>query len=188
MFKTFRMPAAVAARRTISIPGRGSTVAVPCRQTLADAASTLLNMRGLYEVLGGITRAPYQQQQYLWLQVAIPIMQAYVDALRAACERMERTGIAEPLPPAPMLPVAPAGQVTTITTTSSVLPTVWSVASAASAGAGAYHGYKRNKSVGWALWWALMGGAFPVITPAIALAQGFGKPERAPRKNPARRH
>ena len=39
----------------------------------------------------------------------------------------------------------------------------------------AYHGYKRNKSVGWALWWAIMGGAAPVIAPTIAFAQGFGK-------------
>ena len=45
----------------------------------------------------------------------------------------------------------------------------------ASVAASAYHGYRRNDSVGWAIWWALMGGAFPVITPAIALAQGFGK-------------
>lgn len=40
----------------------------------------------------------------------------------------------------------------------------------------AYHGYKRNESVGWAIWWGIAGAAFPVITPVIALAQGFGKP------------
>lgn len=51
------------------------------------------------------------------------------------------------------------------------------VVSTASMAASAYHGYKRNKSVGWALWWGLMGGMFPVITPTIAVAQGFGKPE-----------
>lgn len=39
-----------------------------------------------------------------------------------------------------------------------------------------YHGYKRNDSIGWALWWGLMGAAFPIITIPIALAQGFGKP------------
>ncbi len=42
----------------------------------------------------------------------------------------------------------------------------------------AYHGYKRNNSVGWAIGWALLGGLFPVITPVIALAQGFGKPKK----------
>jgi hypothetical protein len=61
---------------------------------------------------------------------------------------------------------------------SSALTTTWAVLSAASAGASAYHGYKRNDSVGWAVVWGLLGGAFPVITPAIALAQGFGQPKR----------
>jgi hypothetical protein len=45
----------------------------------------------------------------------------------------------------------------------------------ASMAASAFHGYKRNESVGWALWWGLMGGMFPVITPVIAVAQGFAK-------------
>jgi hypothetical protein len=54
--------------------------------------------------------------------------------------------------------------------------TIWGVLSVASAGASAYHGYKRNESVGWALWWGICGAALPVITPAIAFAQGFGKP------------
>ena len=49
--------------------------------------------------------------------------------------------------------------------------------STASMAASAYHGYKRNQSVGWALWWGLMGATFPVITPVIAVAQGFAKPE-----------
>jgi len=50
--------------------------------------------------------------------------------------------------------------------------------STVSAAASAYHGYKRNQSVGWAAVWALMGGIFPVITPAVAVAQGFGQRER----------
>jgi len=45
----------------------------------------------------------------------------------------------------------------------------------AAAGASAYHGYKRNNSIGWAIWWGLMGGLFPIITVPVALAQGFGK-------------
>lgn len=52
---------------------------------------------------------------------------------------------------------------------------VWSMLSTASMAASAYHGYKRNDSVGWALVWGLCGALFPVITPTIALAQGFGK-------------
>jgi hypothetical protein len=50
--------------------------------------------------------------------------------------------------------------------------------SAGSSAASAYHGYRRNQSVGWALWWALMGGMFPLVTPAIGLAQGWGKRAR----------
>lgn len=54
--------------------------------------------------------------------------------------------------------------------------TVWGILSAASVGVSAYHGYKRNNgSIGWAIGWAMLGGLFPVITPAIALAQGLGK-------------
>ena len=53
---------------------------------------------------------------------------------------------------------------------------VWMALAAVSSAASAYHGYKRNKSVGWALWWGFAGGLAPVITPVIAIAQGFGKP------------
>lgn len=53
-----------------------------------------------------------------------------------------------------------------------------SLVSTASMAASAYHGYRRNDSVGWALWWGLMGGMFPVIVPVIAVAQGFGEKEK----------
>jgi len=45
----------------------------------------------------------------------------------------------------------------------------------AAVGAGAYHGYRRNQSIGWAIGWAVLAGFFPVITTAVAVAQGFGK-------------
>jgi len=50
--------------------------------------------------------------------------------------------------------------------------------STASMGASAYHGYKRNDSIPWAIWWGFCGAVFPVFTPAIALAQGFGQKKR----------
>jgi hypothetical protein len=53
---------------------------------------------------------------------------------------------------------------------------LYTVLAVASTGLSAYHGYKRNDSIGWALWWGFCGGLFPVVTPAIAFAQGFGKP------------
>jgi hypothetical protein len=41
----------------------------------------------------------------------------------------------------------------------------------------AYHGYRRHRgSKGWAIAWSLAGGAFPLVSTGIALAQGFGKP------------
>lgn len=52
---------------------------------------------------------------------------------------------------------------------------LWKTAVLASTVASVYHGYKRNDSIGWALWWGLMGGLFPFVTPVIAVAQGYGK-------------
>jgi hypothetical protein len=52
---------------------------------------------------------------------------------------------------------------------------VWYALSVASSGMCAYHGYKRNDSLGWGVIWAVAGAVLPVVAPAIALAQGFGK-------------
>jgi hypothetical protein len=49
----------------------------------------------------------------------------------------------------------------------------------------AYHGYKRNDSVGWALVWGLFGSMVWPITVPVAVAQGFGK--KKTNKNPRRR-
>lgn len=57
----------------------------------------------------------------------------------------------------------------------SIGSSVWSVVAVASSAASAYHGYKRNDSVKWAILWGLLGGIAPIITPAVAVAQGFGK-------------
>ncbi len=57
-----------------------------------------------------------------------------------------------------------------------VASAIYQVLSVASPGIGFYHGYKKNGgSIGYGLWWGLMGMIFPVITPAIALADGLGK-------------
>jgi len=47
-----------------------------------------------------------------------------------------------------------------------------------SVGVPAYHGYKRNRSVGWGVWWGLMGALFPAPTIAVSIAQGYAKPEK----------
>lgn len=72
------------------------------------------------------------------------------------------------------LALPPAGEVAVV----QPLSTISRIIVAASIGLSAYHGYRRNDSVGWAIWWALMGGLFPIVTPAIALAQGFGQRAR----------
>lgn len=41
----------------------------------------------------------------------------------------------------------------------------------AAVGYAAYHGYRRNRTVGWAVGWGVAAALFPVITTAIALAQ-----------------
>lgn len=61
----------------------------------------------------------------------------------------------------------------------------------------AVHGYKRhNGSVGAAVGWGVLGGIAPVVTPVVALAEGYGEPlptanrpraQRRPRRRRSRR-
>lgn len=75
-------------------------------------------------------------------------------------------------------PTAPAGGVGDVPNivmgTVSAYP-LWTFLSVVSSAAGAFHGYRRNQSVGWAVAWGAAGAVFPIVTPAIALAQGFGE-------------
>lgn len=64
------------------------------------------------------------------------------------------------------------GQTETTKTVFQLLPVAGSAASA-------YHGYRRNNSVGWAVAWGMLGFIFPIITPAIAFAQGFGERKKS---------
>jgi hypothetical protein len=59
-----------------------------------------------------------------------------------------------------------------------IVSMLWGLAALVSSGACAYHGYKRNNSVGWAIAWGFLGGLAPVITPAVALAQGYAEPKK----------
>lgn len=55
---------------------------------------------------------------------------------------------------------------------------LWQILGTAGVVACAYHGYKRNESVGWAVAWGLAGAiAWPIAIP-VALAQGYGKRDR----------
>lgn len=53
---------------------------------------------------------------------------------------------------------------------------LYGVASAASSLGLAYHGYRRNDSIGWAIVWAVVGGMFWPVGWGVALAQGYGEP------------
>lgn len=64
---------------------------------------------------------------------------------------------------------------------------VFRLASAVGAFSGAYHGYKRNNSVGWAIGWFFFGGALPMLSIPISLAQGFGKAKGAKKSKNRRR-
>lgn len=84
--------------------------------------------------------------------------------------------------PTPQAPASPA----TMPLNQLILPPptpMEQAIAAAGVGLGAYHGYRRNNSLGWGLVWGLAGGIAPVITTAVALAQGFGQP--ATRTNPS---
>ena len=60
--------------------------------------------------------------------------------------------------------------------TTDTLYALYGAASLAGTALGAYHGYRRNDSVGWGVVWALLGGAFPLVTIPVAIAQGLGQP------------
>jgi hypothetical protein len=70
-------------------------------------------------------------------------------------------------PLAPKLAREPGTPEPAISTTAMFLSTAGTVL-------GAYHGYRRNDSIGW----GILGGMFPIFVLPIAAAQGFAKPSR----------
>ena len=52
---------------------------------------------------------------------------------------------------------------------------LWLALGVAGGAVGAYHGYRRNDSVMWAIVWSTLGGIAPIIVIPVALAQGIGK-------------
>lgn len=75
---------------------------------------------------------------------------------------------------------APATTSSDLATHASVGTGVYVLAAASTVGAVActFHGYRRTGSLGWALMWGLCGSLFPFIAAPVALAQGFGEPEK----------
>jgi alcohol dehydrogenase class IV len=60
-----------------------------------------------------------------------------------------------------------------------VVRTIAGIGAAVGSVAGAYHGYKRNDSVGWAIAWFFLAGWFWPIALPIMFAQGFGERKRS---------
>jgi hypothetical protein len=55
----------------------------------------------------------------------------------------------------------------------------WGVVGTVSGLVSGYHGYHRNNgSVGWGVGWFVLGYVFPIITPAVAFWEGYGKPKK----------
>lgn len=78
---------------------------------------------------------------------------------------------------APQAPPQPVSQPPAQTQAqSSTLKTVMTIGGWVGSIAGAYHGYKRTESIGWAIGWSMLGGAFWPLALPIMAAQGFGKP------------
>ena len=78
----------------------------------------------------------------------------------------------------PQPAVAPSGAMTPYQNPDGSLSAAgmfWATASIASTAFCAWHGYKRNQSVGWAFLWGVGGAMAPIIAPAIAVAQGAGE-------------
>lgn len=91
-------------------------------------------------------------------------------------------------PTAPAAPPASSAATLARSDDGGTLRTVMMVASTAASAALAYHGYKRNNSVGWAVGWFFLGGLFWPIAVPVALAQGFAKPRvKSNRRRSSRR-
>jgi hypothetical protein len=83
-----------------------------------------------------------------------------------------------PAPVRPGTPAPAAAGVSDIPVASVMIAGTAALLFATSIGASTYHGYKRNNSVGWAAMWGFSAFLFPILTPAVGIAQGFGKREK----------
>lgn len=107
-----------------------------------------------------------------------PVMTWFWNMARSAPDSATRVHVYPPSgdPAQPLLPTSQPVRTVVVERPASAWTTFWWLASAASAGASGYHGMKRNHgSIGWGLWWAFCGGMAPVVTPAFAVAQGYGE-------------
>lgn len=87
----------------------------------------------------------------------------------------QTTDATSQLPPPPPPPAAPDDVSTAVKVAGFAILGLWLGSGAISA----YHGYKRNNdSLGWGLGWGLMGLVFPILSPTLAIAEGYAEPLR----------
>lgn len=71
----------------------------------------------------------------------------------------------------------PSGEVVYVRNIDPVTSAIYGTIEIASIGLSAYHGVKRNHgSAAWGLAWGFCGAIFPIITPVVAVAQGYAEP------------
>ncbi len=79
--------------------------------------------------------------------------------------------------PSGQIAIAPAGQTVNPAAYYAALSPTIQIIILLSTGFSAYHGYKRNHdNVGWGFGWGALGAIFPIITPIVAIAEGYAKP------------
>jgi hypothetical protein len=122
-----------------------------------------------------------------------PAASAYPYLLKPAVVPHRTRPAGQASPDTNPVPAVPATQTTTAPGVSfsdllmSYKPSTFTyVLSTVGMGMAAFHGYRRNNSVGWALAWGFLGLWFPVITNVIAVAEGYAKPIGGTRLRSAR--
>jgi hypothetical protein len=98
------------------------------------------------------------------------ILDQPVGVAQQAAQNADAPGVAPPV----NSPGVPAGNIG-FAFGSTGATVAWGSLATVSALASMYHGYKRNNSLGWGLWWGLMGATFPLIAPTVGFAQGWAK-------------
>lgn len=132
---------------------------------------------------------PFYQPGYSQQQPQAIVQQSPRAVFHAALDQLRQLQIATPATwKAPMKPPVEAGWRSNLypeqTASTGQLAgadtwaAVGSTLAVAGTGLGAYHGYRRTGSLGWAIAWAILGGLFPIITIPVAIAQGFGQRSR----------
>lgn len=128
-------------------------------------------------MLGAVTD---QEIEGFLLKSPSPDSSQVADFLRLYSAGVERDGAARALIAKGVGATTVSSALTFLSTSSTWnMKAIGGVLAIASAAVSGFHGYRRNNSIWWGLTWFVLGGIFPIVTPVIAVAQGFGKRKAA---------